>query len=100
MGMEDLNSISQTDTVILSTIQKKAIDIVLSTLEEEEYNNLSPESDFLDIGVDSITFIKVIVALESEFDIEFDVEKLMITAFSTIKSMVEYVEEIYNNNLA
>lgn len=36
--------------------------------------------------------IKVVVALESEFDFEFDDEMLLITKFPTVKSMVEYVE--------
>jgi len=55
-------------------------------------NNISLDMDFNSIGLDSITFIKTIVALESEFDFEFDDEMLLITKFPTIRSMVEYVE--------
>lgn len=46
--------------------------------------------DFNNISFDSITFIKVVVALESEFD--FEDEMLLITNLPTVRSMVEYVE--------
>lgn len=37
-------------------------------------------------------YIKIVVALEGEFDFEFDDEMLLITAFPTIKSIIDYVE--------
>jgi len=46
--------------------------------------------------MDSITFIRIVVALESEFDFEFDDEMLLIKKFPTIKSMIEYVESKVN----
>jgi len=46
----------------------------------------------LSVGIDSITFITIIVSLEEKFGFEFDNEMLLITAFPTIKSMVDYVE--------
>jgi len=52
----------------------------------------NPVYALIAIGFDSITFIKTIVALENEFDFEFDDDKLLFTEFPTIKSMVEYVE--------
>lgn len=45
-----------------------------------------------DISIDSITFINIIVTLETIFNFEFDDEMLLITKFPTIKSMIEYVE--------
>ena len=44
-----------------------------------------------DLPFDSIKFIKMVVALESEFDFEFDDEKLLFTQFQTVKSLIEYV---------
>ena len=76
----------------LSDIQKRAFEVILSNFNEKETNNISIYSDFASIGVESITFIKIIVALELEFDFEFDDEMLLITNFSTLKSMVDYVE--------
>lgn len=45
-----------------------------------------------DISLDSITFIKMVVALEETFNFEFDDEMLLIIKFPTIKSVIEYVE--------
>lgn len=76
----------------IPNVQKKAFDIVISNLCEKISDNVSLDMDFNSVGLDSITFIKIIVALESEFDFEFDDEMLLITKFPTIKAMVEYVE--------
>ncbi len=76
----------------LSDIQNQAFEVILSNLNEKEINNISIDTDFVSIGIDSITFIKIVVALESEFDFEFDDEMLLITKFSTLKSMIDYVE--------
>jgi acyl carrier protein len=42
--------------------------------------------------LDSITFMKMVVALEGEFDIEFDEKILLIENFPTVDSMINYVE--------
>ena len=80
----------------LNAIQKKALSIIESNLEAKITDEISLDTDFTSIGVDSITFIKVIVALEVEFDFEFDDEMLLITKFPTIKTMVEYIESKVN----
>lgn len=71
-------------------IMKVIRDVVGREIKEED--NLS-QSD-----IDSITFIKIVVALESEFDFEFDDEMLLITKFPTVKTMIEYVESMANTN--
>lgn len=76
----------------LTNIQKRAFDVIIANLNEKVLDDVSIDTHFASVGLDSITFIKAIIALESEFDFEFDDEMLLITAFSTIKSMVEYVE--------
>ena len=42
--------------------------------------------------VDSITFIKLVVALECEFDFEFDDEMLLISKFPVVADMISYIE--------
>ncbi len=73
----------------LAYIQNKVLDIIIQNLADRESSCVSIDSNFSE--VDSITFIKIVVALEIEFDFEFDDEMLLITNFPTIKSMVEYV---------
>lgn len=75
----------------LGDIPKKAFEVIVSNFDSK-IGDATLETGFIGAGVDSITFIKIIVALEGEFDFEFDDEMLLITAFPTIKSMLEYVE--------
>ncbi len=76
----------------LTDVQKRAFEVIIANLNEKVSDNVTLNMDFNSIGLDSITFIKTIVALECEFDFEFDDEMLLITKFPTVKSMVEYVE--------
>jgi len=45
-----------------------------------------------DLALDSISFIKIIVMLESKYNIEFDSEDLIIAKFLTLRSFIDYVE--------
>ena len=80
------------DANTLTDIQKSVFKVIISSLSEKVSDNISLDMDFNSAGIDSITFVTTIVALESEFDFEFDDEMLLITKFPTVKSMVEYVE--------
>jgi amino acid adenylation domain-containing protein len=84
--------ISESPASNLSDIQKRALEVFVSNVDEKISGKITIASDFSSIGLDSITFIKVVVALEGEFDFEFDDEMLLITAFPTVGSMIEYVE--------
>lgn len=75
----------------ITVIQKRAFDVIVSNVREETSASVTLDSDFNSIGINSIAFIRTVVALESEFDFEFDDEKLQISEFPTIKSMTEYV---------
>lgn len=84
------NAVKQ-NSDILSELQQKIFSIIISNLSEP-MQNVSMDTLLSDLGMNSITFIKTIVNLEAAFEFEFDDEKLLITAFSNICSMVEYVE--------
>lgn len=43
------------------------------------------------LGINSISFIKIVVAIENEFGFEFRDEELDVNKFPTIKSLIEYV---------
>jgi acyl-CoA synthetase (AMP-forming)/AMP-acid ligase II/acyl carrier protein len=74
----------------LNDTQKKAFEVIVSVLKEKIFDIIPIDLNIIDI--DSITFIKAVVALEGEFDFEFDDEMLLISKFPTIKSIVDYVE--------
>ena len=47
-----------------------------------------------DLGMDSITFVQIIVALEEEFECEIPDSKLLITEMNTIQKIVEVLKTI------
>ena len=75
----------------LSAVSQKAFGVIKSTLAPKN-EDVTLETSLGEVGVDSITFVTLVVALEGEFNFEFDDEMLLITAFPTIKSMIDYVE--------
>lgn len=73
-------------------LKKRAFEIIVSNLIGKISDNISLDMNFNIVGLDSITFVKIIVALESEFDFDFDDEMLLMAKLPTIRSMIEYVE--------
>ena len=70
-------------------IQRKIISILENILKME---NLKPDFNFNETDVDSIAFIKLIVTVEDEFDIEFEDKYLSKEALPTIDALVECVK--------
>jgi acyl carrier protein len=65
-----------------------------SSAETVDYSNT-----FTDLAVNSIEFIKIIVGIETNLDIEFEDEYLNIQRFEAVADMVQYVEEIKQRNV-
>jgi len=87
----DDSVLENSNTSELNDIQKKAFNVIVSTLDSK-IGDVTLDTGVAGAGVDSITFIKIVVALEGEFDFEFDDDMLLITKFPTVKTMIEYVE--------
>ena len=81
----------------LSTMQKRIFEIIIMNLDSEELRKITIDTEFININIDSISYLKATIALEGEFDFEFDDEKLLITEFPTIRTLVEYVEAKANS---
>jgi acyl carrier protein len=63
---------------------------LIKTMSGEKSDIIGLDSSISDI-LDSISFIKSVVALEKEFDFEFDEDYLIISQFPTVKAVIEYV---------
>ena len=74
----------------LTDIPQKVLDIINEHLADQATVVVSMDSPFPD--VDSITFIAIVVTLESQFDFEFDDEMLLLANFPTVNEMIAYVE--------
>ena len=51
------------------------------------------DSTLVDIQVNSIAFISLVVAIEGEYDFEFDDEMLLIGKFNIISDIAKYILE-------
>lgn len=71
-------------------ITKKILKIANENLQKE-ISLSEVELDLSQSGLDSITFIRIVVSLEETFEIEVPDEYLMVTAMNTITKMVDVV---------
>lgn len=76
---------------MMEHILDKVLKILNANIENTEIKCEQSQDDLSAIGLDSITFIRVIVALEEEFDIEIPDEKLLLTEMNTISKMTDVI---------
>lgn len=68
-------------------VREKLIEILSQYGDEYDGN-------FRDIGINSIEFVKILVNMENEFDIEIDDEMLDIEKVPTIDTLCEMLEKL------
>ena len=64
---------------------------VVNTVLEKPLSQDQAEAKLPTLGIDSIAFIRVIVALEEAFDIEIPDEYLLITEMNTLSKMADVI---------
>ena len=72
-------------------MNKRIIDII--KVNTECSNEIFENSLLCDLEITSIDFVKIVIEIETEFNIEFEDEKLQFSEFSTIQSLIDYVEK-------
>jgi len=78
-----------------NAIEVKVKEVLKENLElEKNIESIGFEEDLVVKGMNSIKFLKVIVALEEALDIDFDEEELNIENFRTISSIISTIEKI------
>ncbi len=65
--------------------------VLLSNLNSEPTFLVGPDTLLSDIDMDSLQFIKAVVALERKYNISFDEEMVVFTAFRTIGDVTQYI---------
>lgn len=63
------------------------------SLEEKDVVDLKTDSSLLMLGISSVSFIKAVVAIENEFDFEFQDINLDFTRFKTYGDVLKLIEE-------
>ncbi len=75
----------------MANIQEKILKIINSNIEDVKIQSDQADEDLSLIGMDSIKFISIVVALEEAFEIEVPDEKLLITEMGTLNKMIGVV---------
>lgn len=81
---------------MMKDIEERIIQLVNSTINVE-LNRENVQDELGQVGMDSIKFIQIVVALEEMFAIEVPDEKLLLTQMSTLKQIVEVVSTAIEN---
>lgn len=82
---------------ILMSVVTSYSDIILKMITdvmEISEDVISVDQCFQDIGMNSIGFINIIIKCETDFDIEFEDDKFLMTNFPTIADFINYVETL------
>lgn len=76
-------------------MKKEIMEIVRKTIELEDSvtDETLASSDLMVLGMNSIMAIQIIVLLESEFNIEFDDEDLLLENVDSIEKIVNLVKK-------
>lgn len=75
-------------------IENKIIEIVVKYCELENVAEiLTQTGDLAELGINSISFIKIVVDLETEFDFEFEDEALDYSKFQKLDQLIDYIVE-------
>ena len=69
---------------------------VVNGTEKFEITSEQLEENLPDLGMDSITFIQIIVALEERFECEIPDEKLMISEMDTVQKIIDILQLLYD----
>lgn len=75
----------------------ESLEKILKILKEEELisasvEEINPDNGLSTLGLNSISFIKFVVAVEREYGIEFDDQYLDMESIKTFGNLVEYID--------
>ena len=74
-------------------IKNKVYNIIKQLLTET--HDIEDSTPFSDLNINSLSYIRMVIAIEDEFSFEFDDEKLIFSAFPYVVSVYEYILEKY-----
>ncbi len=99
-GKIDRNSLNALDLVTskphgnmipLQDNYKTILKSIQKVLKEKSKLDVDANTNLLCAGIDSISFITIVVKLEAQFKFEFDDNMLLVKAFPTIGAIIDYV---------
>jgi acyl carrier protein len=76
----------------MSDLDMKVRELISENIDlTTDIDNIEPESDLTEYGMDSLNAIKLIVAIEVEYSYEFPVEDLLIESVNSVNKVTVYI---------
>ncbi|MDK8191933.1 acyl carrier protein [Paenibacillus sp. UMB7766-LJ446] len=76
----------------MKNIEQRFLNVIQKEFPEADIE-FSMDTNLIEAGVNSISFIKLVILIENEFDIQFEETKLDLNYFPTIREILEYIEQ-------
>lgn len=77
---------------------EKIVEIITSVIEDIELTIEDKDEDLMQLGLDSIGFIQIVVALEEQFACEIPDEKLLFSEMNTVHKIFNVLQSAYTEN--
>lgn len=75
------------------SVEEKVLEIVKEYINVGENDTITIDTDFEEMNINSVDFIKIIVRVETEFDFEFYDDDLTMGRFNSIHELCDYIKE-------
>ena len=59
----------------------------------KDITNIDQDDELIEYGLDSLNLVKVVLAIEERYNIEFSEEELEFENFSTLKRIINIIEK-------
>lgn len=80
-------------------MKEKVIEIICSNLDSADMADLILKSnDLTEFGLNSLSFIKIIVKLEDEFGVEFNDDEINYLNYKSVDKILELVQNKIHSN--
>lgn len=83
----------------MKNIDEKLLKIINENLFNENITEEMKDIDFREFGIDSLTFVKIVVSLEKEFNCEVPDSYLIIDSMNTVNKMKEVINYLCSGNV-
>ena len=74
-------------------VENRVRKIIAAKCDIEKVSEISLTENLQDLGINSVSFIKLIIALEKEFGTESNDEDLSYESFQTLQGIIDYIEK-------
>lgn len=76
------------------------LSIINSNIKQVELSEEQIAENLTELGMDSITFIQIVVALEEAFECEIPDFKLMSSGMDTVEKIMDVLQALYDESIS